>query len=464
MLQNTSIEVNAQYPLQYDLRIEVNNHNGGTTSPRPGIVKVDYGLSVQVQALPYTGYVFNGWYLNGIYQHDLETISVTMIHDNVLMAAFSQQAMNLTITTNPPEGGFTNPPPGTSFYQYGSDILVSVQINDGYLFDGWYLDGQYLGNHTSISVEMVEHRDVGAFFTEISPEEPEEPEEPPVQLPPANLTVSCESYATYSDFNVQISGDLRADGVAIPGSGILIYVSVTGGETWDVLSFVNTDANGEFSVSWKPSVTGTFLLNATWGGNSNYSSTYSLVNFAVTPYKEESVFSVTSNSTLSGLIFDSETGDLGFSVTGPSGTVGYTDVVIPKSLISDVSNLSVYLDGEKTSFTSVEESNSWQIHFTYAHSTHQVVVSLDSQIPSDPEEPTTPEEPTDPEAPEEPTDPSPEEPEEPEDPEEPTDPQQVDDTGSITIPIELLLGIIVVGIIIVVAVVGYKLGKSKRSI
>ena len=430
-LQHEAIYVRAQYFEQCKLTIQINNQNGGTTSPGPGVINIDFGLSIQVEAQPKSRYLFKGWYLNGIYQHELTTITVTMYRDNVLMAVFSQEPVALTITVNPAQGGTTNPPSGTTYYQYGTDVYVTVHPDPDYVFEGWYLDGEFMGKQTSITVPLLANRELGAYFAG-DDTTPEEPEEPPVQLPPATLTVSCDAYTTYSDFNVEINGALTANGVGLPSAGVLIYVSVTGGASWDVLSFVNTDTDGTFSVSWKPSVTGTFLLNATWAGNSDYSSTITTVSFAVTPYEEQSVFSVTSNSTLSGLLFNSESNELSFTVTGPSGTTGYTSVIIPKSLISDISSLTVYVDGDETSFNSMSQTDAWKIEFTYSHSTHQVVVNLESKLPPESES------------------------------EEPDQPFEPDSTGEEEIiPRELLFIILVIAAIVVVAVVGYKFGKSK---
>ncbi|MCW4035337.1 MAG: InlB B-repeat-containing protein, partial [Candidatus Bathyarchaeota archaeon] len=196
-LQPAAIIVKGQYPVPYKLTVQVNNHLAGTTSPSPGVTYVDYGLSVQVKATPHTGYIFNGWYLNGVYQHKLTTITITMLNDNLLMAAFSQEAVALTITANPPEGGVINPPPGTLQYQYGSLVEVTAQPNQDYVFNGWYLDGQYMGTQSTITVEMTNNRELGAFFAGGST-----PTEPPVELPPSTITVSCESYSKYSEFDV----------------------------------------------------------------------------------------------------------------------------------------------------------------------------------------------------------------------------------------------------------------------
>lgn len=378
-----SVSVNAQYPFRYRLTISTNNQLGGYTNPGSGVIQIDYGLSYQVSATPNPGYAFNGWYLNGIYQNKLTTITVTMIHDNVLTATFSQQAASLAITVNPADAATTNPPPGTLYYPYGSSVQVTVQPKPEYTFSGWYLDGTYAGLENTITVTMTGNRQLSAYFGGVSPTPSPTaapvptPTPTPVQLPPANLAVSCESSSTYNGFDVQISGALSANGASIPNAGVLLYLSVTGGTSWDVLSFVNTASDGTFSVTWKPSVTGNYVLKAVWLGNSAYSNTNTIVNFAITPFEEQSVFSVTSNSTLSGLSFDSETKDLSFSTTGPSGTTGYVTVIIPKSLVADIATIKVFVDENQMNFNSLSQKDEWVISFTYQQSSHQVRLGLD---------------------------------------------------------------------------------------
>ncbi|MEJ5328126.1 MAG: InlB B-repeat-containing protein [Candidatus Bathyarchaeia archaeon] len=384
VMQMIPLQVCGQYPARWRLTIQVNNQAGGTTSPGPGTIYVDNGLSVQVRAFPNPGYQFSGWYLNGVFQHKLDTITVTMLQDNVLMASFSVLSASLTITVDPPEGGVTDPPAGKMVFQYGSSVQVVAQANVGYTFSGWYLDGAFMGTDSRIIVLMSGDRQLRAFFSSLSPTPAPSPSPSasptptPPSLPPAEIDVAVESTSTYSGFSTKISGRLTANGVGLSNTGVILYLSVSGGSSWDVLSFVNTDADGRYSVVWRPSVTGNYMLNVSWSGNSEYSGASKVVNFAVTPYEEENVFSVVSNSTLSGLLFDSENDELRFSVTGPSGTVGYVNVIIPKTLVRDVSSLRVYLDGGQVTFESEPQADSWALHFTYTHSTHQVTISLSS--------------------------------------------------------------------------------------
>jgi len=91
-----------------------------------------------------------------------------------------------------------------------------------------------------------------------------------------------------------------------------------------------------------------------------------------------SVLSVISNSTISELAFNSTSRVLSFTVSGPNGTIGYTNVTLAKILIEDISELKVYLDGNQINYTaiSIDYDYNWLIHFTYQHSTHKVVIIL----------------------------------------------------------------------------------------
>jgi hypothetical protein len=157
---------------------------------------------------------------------------------------------------------------------------------------------------------------------------------------------------------------------------ILISYSVTGGSTWMDLTMVNTDDHGTFSATWMPQATGDYLLKAVWNGNATFAKTSTTVDFAMTPFEQESIFSLTSNSTVSQLVFNSNSSQLSFSVAGPSGTSGYVYVYIPKSLIQDTSNLQVFLDQTQLVPTIQSDGDSWLVYFTYTHSSHDVTVDL----------------------------------------------------------------------------------------
>jgi hypothetical protein len=71
---------------------------------------------------------------------------------------------------------------------------------------------------------------------------------------------------------------------------------------------VITDDYGSFSAVWMPSASGNYVVRAVWYTDGVYSTVSNTVNFAVAAdFEESQVFSVTTNSTISGLAFDSAT-------------------------------------------------------------------------------------------------------------------------------------------------------------
>jgi hypothetical protein len=87
-------------------------------------------------------------------------------------------------------------------------------------------------------------------------------------------------------------------------------------------------------------------------------------------------FAIISNSTITELTFDSTTKTITFKVSGPEGTIGYTNVTIAKTLIQNIGELTIYLDGNQITYTFFSTEYTWLIHFTYTHSTHKVTILL----------------------------------------------------------------------------------------
>ena len=110
---------------------------------------------------------------------------------------------------------------------------------------------------------------------------------PAPNLPSPNLSFYCISSTTTSGFNVQIQGSLTYNGARLSDAGIQLSDSVTGGATWQDLTYVNTDNNGSFSCVWNPSVSGNYAIEATWSGDNDYSSASAVYNFAIAPFNNQ---------------------------------------------------------------------------------------------------------------------------------------------------------------------------------
>ena len=199
----------------------------------------------------------------------------------------------------------------------------------------------------------------------------------PTPLTP-NLAISCQSSTTFSNLRVEINGNLTCDGTGLQGLPVLLSYSVDEGNTWNELTTVSTDNNGNFLADWLPSVTGNYLLQAEWAGNTNYTETSTVINFAVLPFGEQSIFSVTSNSTISALAFNSTSGELDFAVSTPEGTTGYCNVYIPTSLINDISDLTVFLNGNPISYNVESLGNARLVSFSYQTGTNEVTLGINA--------------------------------------------------------------------------------------
>jgi len=82
---------------------------------------------------------------------------------------------------------------------------------------------------------------------------------------------------------------------------------------------------------------------------------------------------------VTALSFNSTTQDLSFKVSGETGTTGYVNIYISKSLMNDTSNLNVYFDQEILQPITQSVGDSWLVSFTYHHSMHTVTLALNSE-------------------------------------------------------------------------------------
>jgi len=200
------------------------------------------------------------------------------------------------------------------------------------------------------------------------------------------LLISCQRSPTYSNFTLQIAGNLTDGGIGLTGAPILISYSSDDGNSWNQLAWLNTDNLGSFATVWNPPEERDYLLQAVYPGSMWYTETSTTVNFWNTPLGAQQVFSIQTNSTLSAFSFSSTSNELSFSVSGPIGSTGYVNVHVPKTLIGNVSDSQVYLDGAKLSYITESVGDSWLISFNYHHSVHTVTINLGSaasQKPSD---------------------------------------------------------------------------------
>jgi parallel beta-helix repeat protein len=194
---------------------------------------------------------------------------------------------------------------------------------------------------------------------------------------PTSVSVSTSSASTFVGFVVDIKGILLdAYGKGLAKESVVLSYASPEGNFWFLIGVGITDNLGLYNVQWVPPVTGTFKIKAEWTGNSTYWEASSNLTLSLLPFMNQYVFSVESNSTVSAIAFNSTSSELSFTVNGPSGTDGYVNVSIAKTLVGNVSDLKVYLDGSESEYSITSVDDSWLLMFSYAHGSHQVVVNL----------------------------------------------------------------------------------------
>jgi len=200
-------------------------------------------------------------------------------------------------------------------------------------------------------------------------------------MTPTFISISTSSSSTYVGFKVNITGTLRdIYGNGLENETVVLYYTFSGISTWTPITSDVTDNLGRYHAVWTPPATGYFTIKAEWNGNTTHLETSNTTTLSSLTYDNQYVFSVESNSTIQELAFNTTNWQLSFAATGPNGTEGYVKVTVAKSLVENITNIRVYLDGNQTEYSITSIDNSWLLTFNYMHSTHQVVVDLDINI------------------------------------------------------------------------------------
>lgn len=213
---------------------------------------------------------------------------------------------------------------------------------------------------------------------------------PSPNKPTPTINVACKSAAIANGFRVEINGLITCNGTGL-AKAVQLYYSNNGGNNWESLTLVNSGVDGKFSAVWISPASGNFVLKAVSEGNTEYNQGTTQVNFVISETPDKNVLSVTSNSTITQFKFDSETNQISFKAEGASHTNGYVAINVPKTLVEDVSNLKVYLDGSEVTFNSELQIDTWVITIHYSHSVHTIVMDLSgtSNVDNQPSEPPT---------------------------------------------------------------------------
>lgn len=263
----------------------------------------------------------------------------------------------------------------------GESTIVSLVWNFG---DGTSATGAIV-RHTfanpstyAVGVTATDNRGYGGT-TEISIVVREET--------PVTVHISLSSDTIYTGQEVTISGNLTYNDIGVPDAWVLLssktYIE---GATWNDIASVKTDGYGKYSVVWK-AFHGYYEIRAMWAGNSTYPETSVSVDLNVRSFGNL-ITEFSSNSTITGLNFNSSTRILSFFAEGPSGTKGYVNITLEKDPTFNPQDITVLLDDHPIEYTVTSTNQLWLLGFTYTHSIHSVVVNFTANsVREPPEEP-----------------------------------------------------------------------------
>jgi hypothetical protein len=105
------------------------------------------------------------------------------------------------------------------------------------------------------------------------------------------------------------------------------------------------------------------------------SMTFPNINMPNSGSSDSNPFHIGTNSTVTDVFFNPENATLSFTVSGPSGTAGSTNVTIAKSVMPNGGTLKVIMDERQISYSLADNGDSWNIGFAYIHSTHRVTIT-----------------------------------------------------------------------------------------
>jgi hypothetical protein len=198
---------------------------------------------------------------------------------------------------------------------------------------------------------------------------------------PVTVYISLSSNSIYTGQEVKINGNLTYNGVGVPDALVsLSNKTYVEGATWNDIASVKTDDHGEYSAVWKP-IYGVYQVKAAWAGNSTYPETSIIVELRVRGFGNL-IAEFSSNSTITGLNFNSTTRLLSFSAEGPSGTNGYVSINLEKEPSFDPQGINVFLDEQPIEYDIDSTDQSWILYFAYTHSIHNIVVNFNGdEIP-----------------------------------------------------------------------------------
>ena len=127
--------------------------------------KAMYGSTVKLTTVPNEGYEFCNWTVNGEVVSDELAFEYVALSDMDIKANYMLKSYAVTLGDVEEGGSISGAASGV--YTYGHILNLTVQTNDDYVFDGWIVNGENLGNNNDLSLLVNEAKEIHAQFKRI---------------------------------------------------------------------------------------------------------------------------------------------------------------------------------------------------------------------------------------------------------------------------------------------------------
>lgn len=141
--------------------IDCNPPSGGTAT---GGGTFSFGQRCTVTATANEGYAFTQWTENGNQVSTEASYTFTVDRNRTLVANFTQNSYNVTVSANPSNGGTVT---GSGDYNYGQLCTVTASAATGYTFTNWTENDSVVSTNTSYTFTVNGNRNLVAHFTNV---------------------------------------------------------------------------------------------------------------------------------------------------------------------------------------------------------------------------------------------------------------------------------------------------------
>jgi hypothetical protein len=160
---NGTVNLVANFEVQqFSVSTSSNPVGGGTTS---GGGTYSYNASVTVNASAASGYLFTGWYENGILVSVNSSYNFNVTANHALVAYFEEQVQtyNISVSASPAMGGAVS---GGGNMTAGSQATVVASPYSGWVFTNWTEAGNIVSTSASYTFTVTANRSLTANFVQ----------------------------------------------------------------------------------------------------------------------------------------------------------------------------------------------------------------------------------------------------------------------------------------------------------